>query len=381
MIKLNSFSKILSILPYFKTVNFYLSIFDQMSQRSQRLLKIYSLLKTGPVSIDTMTQLAEKNDFNISRRTLYRDLNELENALTLQNERLVVKTGEKNKKIWKIEYNTSDDSLNEFDIYSYLLFKNFMTLPVLTSRKTTMDKIEKLLYETHSKSRFEDFSGHAERQIVSSHFYEVNFKDIYLKILDQCIWCIQNNRELEICEFEFDYTSLGDDIVFPCTILPLQIMYHRGVVHLVGFIKYNHKFVIVGLEQIKDYKLTNNMFDRNTLLNQMDDHLMRRFGVTENMTNDIYNIEIEFTVKTGTFIKNLFWHPTQKFKTLESRNLLFSMTCGINRELVGWIFQWMSNAKVIKPEILRTMVTNKFKEVLEIYSEDKILVSNNSFRI
>ena len=351
-----------------------------MSQKSQRLLKIYSLLKTGPVNIETMKLWVQKNDINISARTLYRDLNELEGALILQNERLVVKTGEKNKKIWKIEYNKSDDALDEFDIYSYLLFKNFMTLPVFTSRKTTMDKIEKLLYKTHSKSKFEFFSGQAKQQIVSSHFYEVNFENIYLKILDQCIWCIQNTRELEICEFEFDYTSLGDDVKFPCTILPLQIMYHRGVVHLVGFIKYNHKFVIVGLEQIKNYSLTNNVFDRNILLQQMDENLRRRFGVTENMSEDVYDIEIEFSNKTGTFIKNLFWHSTQTFKTLESGNLLFSMTCGINRELVGWIFQWMSNAKVIKPERLKNIVIAKHQEVIDLYKEDKVLISNNSFR-
>lgn len=351
-----------------------------MSQKSERLLKIYSRLKAGPVSIEVIKDWARKNDICISTRTFYRDLIELENALILENERLVVKTGEKNKKIWKIEYNKSQDAFDEFDIHSYLLFKNFMTLPVVTSRITSMDKIEKLLYKTYSKSRFEDFSVFAERQIVSSHFFEVNFKDIYLKILDQSIWCIQNKREIEIFKLEYDYTSLGGDVKLPFILLPLQIMYHRGVVHLAGFIKDSQKFVIIALEQIKEYHLTNNMFDSNSLLKKMDENVEKRFGITENLSDEIFNIEIEFSALTGTFIKNLFWHSTQNFKILENGNLLLSMTCGINRELVGWIFQWLSNAKVIKPEMLKNMVIAKHQELLDMYKEDKVLVSNNSFR-
>lgn len=350
-----------------------------MSQKSQRLLKIYSRLKRGPVSIEVMKQWAQKNDINISTRTFYRDLNELETSLMLENEKLVVKIGENNRKIWKIEYNTSDGDLNEFDIHSYLLFKNLMTLPVLTSRKSSMDKIEKLLYKTHSKSRFEDFSLFAERQIASTHFFEVNSNDIYLKILDQCIWCVQNNRELEINNFEFDYTSLSEDVQFPCTLLPLQILYHRGVVHVVGFLKSNYKFLIIALEQIKKYRLTNNTFDSSALVAEMNDNLQKRFGITENMSEEIYDIEIEFSKETGTFIKNLYWHSTQVFSTQESGNLILSMSCGINRELVGWIFQWMSNAKVIKPEILKNLVAQKCTQILEIYTRDKTLISNNSF--
>ena len=56
------------------------------------------------------------------------------------------------------------------------------------------------------------------------------------------------------------------------------------------------------------------------------------------------------------------------------------LNCGINRELIGWIFQWMSNVKVIKPEILKELVVEKHREIVRIYEYDIELVSNNSFR-
>ena len=70
-----------------------------MSQKSERLLRIYSRLKQGPVTIELIKAWAASNNINISERTFYRDLDDLEIALMLTDEKLIVKTGEKNKKI------------------------------------------------------------------------------------------------------------------------------------------------------------------------------------------------------------------------------------------------------------------------------------------
>ena len=78
-----------------------------MSIKSERLLKIYSLLKRGPVSVEILKHWAAKNDIKISDRTIYRDMINLENSLMLPDEKLVVSVGEKNKKVWKIEYKSN----------------------------------------------------------------------------------------------------------------------------------------------------------------------------------------------------------------------------------------------------------------------------------
>ena len=66
-----------------------------MSDKSERLLKIYARLKRSPVTIEIIRDWAKKNDIKVSERTFYRDLNDLENSLILDNERLVVSEGEK----------------------------------------------------------------------------------------------------------------------------------------------------------------------------------------------------------------------------------------------------------------------------------------------
>lgn len=66
--------------------------------KTERLLKIYALLKQGPVTIETVPQLARKNDIKISERTFYRDLEQLEISLVMSGEKLVVSIGEKKRK-------------------------------------------------------------------------------------------------------------------------------------------------------------------------------------------------------------------------------------------------------------------------------------------
>lgn len=69
-----------------------------MPAKLQRLLKIYSLLKSQPVTVEILKKWAHKNNISISERTFYRDLAALETSVLAPGEEIVVTTGEKTKK-------------------------------------------------------------------------------------------------------------------------------------------------------------------------------------------------------------------------------------------------------------------------------------------
>ncbi len=351
-----------------------------MSEKSKRLMMIYSRLKSGPMTIEMLSDWAQKYDVQISTRTFYRDLQDLENSFIPQDEKLVVMIGEKNRKTWKIEYVNEEEPLTEFDVNSYILFQHFLPLSITSSRQSSIEKMRRLFYQQHSKSQFERFVDVAKQQISSTHFYEGSVFMNYHKILDDCIWSIQNKRKMHLIAVSYDYTSISTQIKFPQILNPVQILYHRGVVHISGFLEDSSQLFILGLEQIDQYKLTNEPFENTAYLKNLELALSKRFGITQNINSEVYDIEIEFSKRTGTFVHKQFWHDSQEFKKLENGNFLLTLNCGINRELVGWIFQWMSNAKVLKPAILKNMVADKFKEMVASYEEDNILFSNNSYR-
>ena len=185
---------------------------------------------------------------------------------------------------------------------------------------------------------------------------------------------------MELLEVDYDYTSIPKSIQYPLVFLPLQVLYHRGLIHLSGFMKEKGKMMIIALNQIKKYHLTNNMFDNNKLLATLENEMQNRFGITANMDHEIYDIEIEFSEFTGEFITHHYWHHSQSITQQENGNYLMKLRCGINRELVGWIFQWMSNVRVIKPPLLQELVLAKYKEIIQDIETEKPLVSNNFFR-
>lgn len=122
------------------------------------------------------------------------------------------------------------------------------------------------------------------------------------------------------------------------------------------------------------------MFEANKYVDKIKEEMTDRFGITENINDEIYDIEIEFSPITGAFMKHIFWHKTQKFKKKKNGNYILKMKCGINRELVGWIFQWMSNAKVNKPQILQDKMEEMVRYILDLYTGKREIHSNNIFR-
>lgn len=350
-----------------------------MSGKSNRLLRIYGRLKRGPVTIDVIRDWAHRNGIEVSERSLYRDLSEIENSVMLDGERIVVSEGEKNKKTWKIEFRDSGSGLTEFDINSFHLFRNFAPLALVSSRKASLEKAEALFYQQHSRSHFERSAQVANLQVGSTHFYELPYTEGYNQLLQDCIWCLQNQRLMELRTVAYDYTSLSASLQYPLRFQPLQLLYHRGCIHLAGF-TLDKKLMVLAVEQVQDYALTNDMFDATALMPLLQLEMEKRFGVSENMNEAVHDMEIEFSEYTGSFVSHHFWHPSQQFSRLPDGNYLLKLRCGINRELVGWIFQWMSNARVLAPLELKTMVEEKLQDITRLYATGGPLLSNNSFK-
>jgi predicted DNA-binding transcriptional regulator YafY len=87
----------------------------------------------------------------------------------------------------------------------------------------------------------------------------------------------------------------------------------------------------------------------------------------------VYSITLEFSSSTGQFIKQYFWHSSQTFKE-QNGKIIMQLQCGINRELIGWLFMWMYNVKVIEPLILKEYYTKSLKKNTEVNNEVQPLV-------
>lgn len=63
-----------------------------------RLQKIYSILQKAPISIEELYEWAQENEINISKRSLYRDLEDISKNLLVNGEFIEVVELEKKQK-------------------------------------------------------------------------------------------------------------------------------------------------------------------------------------------------------------------------------------------------------------------------------------------
>ena len=53
-----------------------------------------------------------------------------------------------------------------------------------------------------------------------------------------------------------------------------------------------------------------------------------------------------------------------------------TFTCGINRELLGWLFSWMYNVKIIGPPELIDYYKKSLAKITQIHGSENLVYRN-----
>ncbi len=217
-------------------------------------------------------------------------------------------------------------------------------------------------------------------QNFNSHFFERKYSADFNQMSEDIIWSIANNKIIEIENIYGDATNVSSDITYPFKLKPLLLVYHNGAYYTAGFIAKNNLFITIDLSKIVAYNITNQTFAHKKLIPLAKAELQKRFGLTANIDNEVYDIELEFSSITGEFISHYNWHTTQSFTPLKNGNYRMKMHCGINRELFGWIFRWMGNVKIIGPKKLKDLYLQQLDIINKNYSSGASLNYSNIFK-
>ena len=81
---------------------------------------------------------------------------------------------------------------------------------------------------------------------------------------------------------------------------------------------------------------------------------------------ETHEVEIEFTKDGAPLVAETNWHTTQKVKQHKDGRATLSFTVDGLDEIVWWVCGWAGRAKVIKPEKLREMVSEKHRSALAL---------------
>lgn len=198
-------------------------------------------------------------------------------------------------------------------------------------------------------------------------------------IIEQWNKFITKKTIVVISNMQFD--STGDNHRFTqhkIHFVPLKLLFHRGSYFVAGYNVNKRIIQIFELEQIKKFELSGFEEHDITLPVLLTQELNKRFGVSKNIDENTYNITLEFSSLTGSFIMRNFWHNSQTFKEKNGK-IIMQLQCGINRELIGWLYLWMYNVRVVDPPILKDYYTKTLKKITQVNNETQPLVYQNLF--
>ncbi len=301
----------------------------------ERLQLLYVFLQQHQVNLNDLLEYLDEKKATISRRQLERDLQDVERYF-LQKNQLLHKITSKRTHYFKIVQQTGNPFL-------------FHTIDTTT---------------------------------VSTHFYEGNrgehFDQIFLQLQD----AIATHHYILIEHLKDDLT--GDNYSQTTKMIelaPVRLLHHRGTYYIAGFSSLDKKgLVIFEVDQLVSVVPRSKAYNFRVMSKKADAELKNRFGVTKNIDNQVYDIQLEFTNLLGAFIKRFHWHSSQKFHQKSANdNLIMTMRCGINRELLGWLFQWMYNVKIISPPLLQEYYNKTLSKMQSTQLKNQPFVYRNIF--
>jgi len=352
----------------------------QPMNQLERLHFIYQLLEIEPRTVqDICKELATKG-FTTASRQIYNDLVQLEKNYLRKNQQLQITTGQYNQKTYRLLYTDITIPVTGFDVNSYQLSRLSMTTYITEVRGESINKFRDIVAKKIMHLSKTKYAALPIEQNFNSHFFERKYTTAFNQMSEDIIWSIANNKIIEIINIYGDATNVSSDITYPFKLKQLLLVYHNGAYYMAGFIVKKNICITIDLSKIVAYNITNQTVAYKGSLPLAKAELQKRFGLTANIDNEIYAIELEFASITGEFISHYNWHITQTFTTLKNGNYRMKMHCGINRELFGWIFRWMGNVKIVGPKKLKDLYLQQLEIINKNYSSEQRLNYSNIFK-
>lgn len=350
---------------------------DNQSSKAVNLLRIYNRLRQSPVTLDVLYQWTGRRGIKISKRSLYRYLDDLEKTVQFQGEKMTVYEGEKNKKVWKIEFDKSSSSLSQFDINTYYFLRNFIPQSLVGPRVTSLEKFDRVIYEALSKSRFQTNVDAHDNSFLQTKYKNAIYNEKDHVFLEDIIWAIQNHRKIKIDAINFDPQYFPVNFDKDLLVCPIKLLYHSGYLYICTYSPDVEQIVILPFSDILECSITNIDFNPTKYQADLKEYLLTHFGVALNYDDKLYDITIEAASFIGNYISTVFWHTSQKFETLPNGNKLIHLRCGINRELIAFIMFFLNNVKVLQPLVLKEKIVETLQKMIDTYSKDSLDYQSN----
>lgn len=320
--------------------------------RQWKILRLVERYKRGR----TAQEIA--NELEINYRTVYRDLEALQDAgFPLYTER----AGRSSS--WRLVEGFKSDLPLPFTMSELASLHMSRDLMRVFQGTAFHDSIEELFQKvklslTPEIMRYLDkISAHVTVGFGPGKNYEA-FKDIIAEI--------SNATAQKRC-VRIEYKAASTGRVTGRTVDPYQVWAMNGVFYLIGLCHLRGAVRTFAMDRIESFSVLTKTFVYPKDFS-LEDYLQDAFRV---MKGEPKNIQVHVAPQAAHVVRERIWHPSQEIREQDDGSLIVTLEVPINYEIISWVLGFGAAAEVLQPQELRQRILEEHQAAAWKYSQGK----------
>lgn len=319
--------------------------------RVYRILRIITILQGSRGY--TADELASELD--VSRRTVFRDLNMLEMAR-------IPYYFDPQTKGYRISPNFFLPPIN-------LSIGEALAILVMTARLRNADKLPLLTNARRAATKIENSLPSAIRSQIAGILDKLSISigpisdhtgtdDVFERLT-----AAMAGRE--VCRIR--YRSLFEGSEIDTDIRPLKLVFMSRAWYLIAHSGAHEEFRTFKLSRIISLTVTKKTF-QPVPLSKIDAHFGNAWSmIPEGKT---YDVRLRFDAKMARNVAEVQWHASQQLQWNDDGSVDYSVQVDGLGEIGWWILGYGPHVQVLSPPVLRKRIASAAKEVLKHYESD-----------
>ena len=293
-----------------------------------RFALIIRRLEKGPATYEQIADFLQKEsdihdkNYAISIRTLQRDIKDIYSQFNIEivNE----KAGD------KMYYIKSRPETVE---HSQRLMESYQ---IINAINASQDFADKVFLEARQPKGLEHFHG---------LLYAINQKRI----------------------LEFSHYKYWDETVTDRKVHPLALKEAQGRWYLLAVDTHDKKLKSFGLDRMDMIDIQKTSFREKYDYN-LKGRFQDAFGIVFLENQDPETVQLKFSYEQGQYVKTYPLHHSQKIVNESKDEMFVELRIHITFDFVKEMLSFGPELEVLKPESLRTTLTNQLRKTLEVYN-------------
>jgi predicted DNA-binding transcriptional regulator YafY len=162
---------------------------------------------------------------------------------------------------------------------------------------------------------------------------------------------------------QFDYLAFSTRQTTVRKVDPYGIFYNEGTIYLVGYCHLRRDKRTFVVNRMDSLCLTGQSFSRPhdfDLQEQMKNSLGVFLGPPE-------KVVVSFDSNAARFIKEKFWHPSQRLQELPDGGCILELFVPISKEITRWVLSWAPHCVVLEPKSMAKSVVLVLQQNIDCY--------------